>query len=60
MLTALGMNEPLEFSKRYPQVKAICYDGNVFPFEDGAFDLLWSNAVIEHVGDREEIDRCSF
>ena len=27
------------------------YDGKIFPFEDKCFDVCWSNAVIEHVGD---------
>lgn len=50
MITALGMEDPKQFSKRYPMVNAIKYDGNVFPFSDKSFDICWSNAVIEHVG----------
>jgi SAM-dependent methyltransferase len=53
MLTALGIDEPNRFRERYPKVKAVQYEGKVFPFEDQAFDVVWSNAVIEHVGDRE-------
>lgn len=52
MLTALGINVPMKFKKRYPAVTAVHYDGQTFPFEDKTFDVLWSNAVIEHVGDR--------
>jgi len=51
-LTALGIQKPAEFSRRYPKVKAVTYDGNIFPFKRHDFDLCWSNAVIEHVGDR--------
>ena len=52
MLTALGVNEPVQFKARYPAVHAVHYDGTVFPFADSTFDVVWSNAVIEHVGDR--------
>lgn len=51
MITALGVEEPVEFLVRYPTVNAIQYSGSVFPFENNAFDIAWSNAVIEHVGD---------
>lgn len=52
-ITALGVDEPFEFIKRYPKVKAIKYDGYFFPFQDNMFDIGWSNAVIEHVGKTE-------
>lgn len=50
-ITALGIDEPKEFLVRYPDVKAIKYAGKLFPFKDKEFDIGWSNAVIEHVGD---------
>lgn len=40
-------------STRYPQLKVVTYDGKIFPFPDKAFDVCWSNAVLEHVGDEE-------
>jgi SAM-dependent methyltransferase len=50
-LTALGVETPNEFPLRYPRVRVVQYDGIHFPFKDKAFDVCWSNAVLEHVGD---------
>ncbi len=52
-LTALGVEEPIEFEKKYPAIKAVKYDGSIFPFDDKTYDVCWSNAVIEHVGSRK-------
>src|SRR5687767_5054937 len=47
-ITALGLDVADRFLHRYPQVPAIRYDGKRFPFRDHAFDVSWSNAVLEH------------
>ncbi len=52
-ITALGIMGNEFFSKKYPEVNVVLYDGKKFPFEDKSFDIGWSNAVIEHVGDHE-------
>ena len=49
-ITALGIDDPTEFQKKYPDVTAVQYDGKVFPFKNKQFDICWSNAVLEHVG----------
>jgi SAM-dependent methyltransferase len=41
-------------SSRYPQLNIVNYDGKSFPFPDKHFDVCWSNAVLEHVGDDDE------
>jgi SAM-dependent methyltransferase len=53
-ITALGIEEPTHFSARYPEVEVVTYNGTDFPFAADSFDVVWSNAVLEHVGGREE------
>ncbi len=50
-ITALTIEEVPNFKRNFPQIKVIKYDGKCFPFADREFDIGWSNAVIEHVGD---------
>ncbi|MDR1344848.1 MAG: class I SAM-dependent methyltransferase [Tannerellaceae bacterium] len=54
-ITALGLDIHGSdlFEPRYPAVKVRLYDGKIFPFRDKCFDVGWSNAVIEHVGDED-------
>jgi len=33
------------------KIKAIIYGGGCFPFDDFEFDVVFSNSVIEHLGD---------
>ncbi|HBB37570.1 MAG: Methyltransferase type 11 [Candidatus Magasanikbacteria bacterium GW2011_GWD2_43_18] len=50
-ITALGIDTPKAFPKTYPEVTCVQYDGGIFPFTNEQFDICWSNAVLEHVGD---------
>jgi hypothetical protein len=42
------------FTREFPAIRCVTASGTDLPFEDDEFDVAFSNAVIEHVGGREE------
>ena len=52
-ITAVAV-EPLDrFRRAFPEVAVVQADGRELPFPDASFDIVYSNAVLEHVGDAE-------
>ena len=56
-ITAVGHGETSEFASFraiHPKVSLVLADGRNLPFDDQAFDIVFANAVLEHVGSRDE------
>src|SRR5215475_1215973 len=53
-ITACGLGSGAQFKKAFPLLRYIQIEPNVrLPFDDNNFDIATSNAVLEHVGSRE-------
>lgn len=48
------LNFPSALEPKHPGSDLVGADGRMLPFKDNAFDIVFSNSVIEHVGTRED------
>jgi hypothetical protein len=51
-ITAVSVDELPRFREAFPDIRTVQADGRDLPFADGEFDVAFSNAVVEHLGDR--------
>jgi hypothetical protein len=51
-ITAVAPAAAPAFQRMFPEVPFVVADGRSLPFPDDSFDIGFSNAVVEHVGDR--------
>lgn len=52
-ITATSIENASHLEETHPGLTFVRTSGDSLPFEDGQFDIAFSTAVIEHVGDRE-------
>lgn len=51
--TGLAVDDMNGMTDLYPGKTFVTYDGRIFPFEDHKSDAVFSNAVVEHVGNSD-------
>lgn len=59
-ITAVAYENPQDYSdfrNVFPKVKLLFGDGKKLPFPDRHFNIVFTNAVVEHIGNREEQKR---
>jgi ubiquinone/menaquinone biosynthesis C-methylase UbiE len=53
----ISLSEVQDYRDSFPGVQALVFDGCALPFKDQSFDIVYSNAVIEHLPGRDYVER---
>jgi hypothetical protein len=53
----LFLHETQDYRASFPGVTPVVFDGCALPFGDKSFDIVYSNAVLEHLPDRQSVER---
>ena len=53
----ISLSEVQDYRHSFPGVRSLVFNGCALPFRDKSFDVIYSNAVVEHLPDHEAQQR---